>query len=523
MRHRPAIHILCIFVLLLAKTWCFAQIDRAGLNGTVRDATGARVPGAHVIAVQPSTGLHREGISSMSGNYDVPELPVGVCRVTCSASGFEEVVFEGVELTVGRTLTLNVGLQVGGIAQRVSVSSQTSQLDETSATLGVQTEPRQVKDLPLNGRNWSTLTALAPGAVDTGGSNQRSIRFAGRGLNDNNFTYDGIDATNIVNQAQQPFVRLAIPAEAIAEFLTAPWCSRPRTEARPAGKWRWFPSPARTRCTAACSNSSATTSSTRASRSFPPGFHNSAYEGSVASLQRRYTRGLLLAVNYTYSHEIDQDAAGGGDSDYPENPACLLCERASGDYDVRHALNVNGVYDLPFGFGRPFLSQPGVVGAFVSRWSLTAIGRAGSGLPINVTEDRSSSSVATGYATNQRPNRVPGVSPIPPGGRRIQGWINPAALARVTYSGYGNAPRNTARGPNLWQADLGVTKRIPLTESAQLQFRGEFFNLFNRAQYGQQLSDLSASSFGQIITTVNTGPVGTGTPRQTQFELKIGF
>jgi hypothetical protein len=60
--------------------------------------------------------------------------------------------------------------------------------------------------------------ALVPGAVDTGGSNQRSIRFAGRGLDDNNFTYDGIDVTNIVNQAQQPFVRLAIPTEAIGEF-----------------------------------------------------------------------------------------------------------------------------------------------------------------------------------------------------------------------------------------------------------------------------------------------------------------
>jgi hypothetical protein len=53
-------------------------------------------------------------------------------------------------------------------------------------------ESKQVKDLPLNGRNWSTLTALVPSAVDTGGSNQRSIRFAGRGLDDNNFVFDGM-------------------------------------------------------------------------------------------------------------------------------------------------------------------------------------------------------------------------------------------------------------------------------------------------------------------------------------------
>jgi hypothetical protein len=984
----------------LAQTWGFAQIDRASLNGTVSDAAGDRVAGAHFIVVQSSTGLGRETVSSTSGIYDIPELPVGMYRVTCSAPGFEEVVFEGVELTVGRAVELNVTLEVGSIKQQVNVSSQSSHLDETSATLGAQTEQRQVNDLPLNGRNWSTLTALAPGAVDTGGSNQRSIRFAGRGLDDNNFTYDGVDATNIVNQAQQPFVRLAIPTQAIAEFRISTMLFTAENGSTPGGQMAvvsksganelhgslfeflrndlfdarepilstrlpfrlnqfggdlggpmrrdrsffflayeglrqsyrqpllgYVPSPA-FRAQVATANSAlasvmnaypstgltpvpgnpdeeefagsgrqldhedsamlrldhrfsaadevylrfnfdaaysdaplaqggsyladrqlvtsrpvngeleamhifsprlvnelkfgfnrgnvyttnqglsdipytlavsgfttlannefktgvgnsysyidnftlvrgeqtlklgvevraiqlnqgntsngtvtyssaaslltnSVSSATYAQQlpvnglrkveaysyvedewklesnltlnlgvrytfynlfhevhgkaipfdfatcgpagfcgagasfgqantldvdprvsiawspkalrgatvlrggfglyhgdgqlddqnlpisneigqyslsaktiptlSFPispylngpgtvsardddrnrkdmyvaqwgvsvqqalahevvgtlsyvgskgtnllttsytnlinpatglrayPAFgqvqwrgdiNNSAYEGFVASLQRRFTGGLLLAANYTYAHEIDQDAAGGGDSDYPQNPACLPCERASGDFDVRHALNANSEYDLPFGSGRRFLSGPGVASAIVSGWSLTAIGTARSGLPVNVTEDRSSKTVATGYATSQRPDRVPGVSSIPPGGRQIQGWINPAAFALVTSSGYGNAPRNIAHGPNLSQADLGVTKRIPLTERAHLQCRGEIFNVFNRAQYGQPLSDLSAPTFGQIITTVNTGPIGTGTPRQMQFALKVEF
>ena len=84
--------------------------------------------------------------------------------------------------------------------------------------LGGRIEKEQAKELPLNGRNWATLTALVPGAVDTGGSNQRSVRFAGRGRDDDNFTYDGIDATNIVNQPQQPYVRLSIPLDTIEEF-----------------------------------------------------------------------------------------------------------------------------------------------------------------------------------------------------------------------------------------------------------------------------------------------------------------
>ena len=152
-----------------------------------------------------------------------------------------------------------------------------------------------------------------------------------------------------------------------------------------------------------------------------------------------------------------------------------------------------------------------------------AIATARTGLPVNVTEDRSSSSVATGYSTSQRPNLVPGAPLTSPGGRKIGQWINPAAFALVTSSAYGNAPRNIARGPNLWQADLGLAKHLPLTENMQLEFRSEFFNIFNRAQYGLPLADLSANTFGEIVGAVNTGPVGTGTPREIQFALRLEF
>jgi hypothetical protein len=232
---------------------------------------------------------------------------------------------------------------------------------------------------------------------------------------------------------------------------------------------------------------------------------------------------LLLSANYAWSHEIDQGSAGGGDSDFPQNPACLGCERASGDFDVRHVLTANTVYDLPFGPGRSLLAQPGLSSAILGRWSVAAIFTARSGLPINVTEDRSSTAVATGYTTNQRPNRVAGVSLTPPGGSRVNSWINPAAFAVVARGGYGDAPRNIGQGPNLWQTDLSLAKRIPITERLQLQFRSELFDLFNRAQYGAPLDDLSAATFGQIISTVNNGPVGTGTPREIQFSLRVEF
>src|SRR3984885_13157958 len=207
-----------LLVLLFAGNICFGQIDRTGLSGTVTDRSGRRIARARISAVQTSTGLDRETVSSPDGFYDIPELPIGFYRITCSAPGFQQSVIDNIEQTSGHTRMLYISLAVGGLTQQVNVSGQTAQLDETTDTLGARTESKQVLDLPLNGRNWSTLTALVPGAVDTGGSNQRSIRFAGRGLDDNNFTYDGIDATNIVNQAQQPFVRIAIPTDAIEEF-----------------------------------------------------------------------------------------------------------------------------------------------------------------------------------------------------------------------------------------------------------------------------------------------------------------
>ena len=205
-------------ILLSLTSFSRAQIDRAALSGTVTDPSGRVVPQTRVTAVLAATGLQRTATSSPAGTYDLPELPVGNYTITFEHQGFGTLTFVDVEEVLGRTRTLNASLQVSGGNERVEVSASSEQMDKTSDALGDRIEPEQVKELPLNGRNWATLTALAPGAVDTGGSNQRSVRFAGRGRDDDNFTYDGIDATNIVNQPQQPYVRLAIPHDTIQEF-----------------------------------------------------------------------------------------------------------------------------------------------------------------------------------------------------------------------------------------------------------------------------------------------------------------
>ncbi len=1038
-RRRAALRSLCRLIAFSAvfpmAGVSFAQVDRSGLSGTVTDAAGRALPQTHVTAVQTSTQLRRETESSSNGSYVIPELPVGIYTVTFEHSGFKKLEFVEVEQVIGRTRTLNATLEVAGGEERVSVSSASALMDRNTSAVTGLIEREQADELPLNGRDWSSLTAFVPGAIDTGGSNQRTVRFAGRGLDDSNFTYDGVDATNIVNQTQRQWVRLAIPLDAIQEFrvdslmataeegatggaqldVTSPsgtnrfhgrlfeylrnnvfdaplpeWASNGEAQqplrlnqfggalggpivrdktffflASEAYRQNWgypvsgdvpsqslkaavpsaspvyailngFPEAGPNRIltpwtpatdpndphymdydllTCACTqvvnegsamlrldqhfsekttgfmrfnydrsvdtqplsasatdlqqkvsapvngalellhvfnshlvneakagfnrstdnqyNSSdsgiiyqiaisrgpgpgfvtenynyasiyvgnsfsgidnltwahdrhtfkagveirpiqlnqeygqhgkitfstvenlannavtkasltgalpvnhlrkndyflyaqdefkwrpnlvlnlgvrytifdlfheanglanpfdfatcgaqgfcgvgssfgqqnygdidprvafawrpwkgnetvirggfgiyhedgqlddqnlpaknevpsysATGSSSSPLSYCPPsacatavpfgagtlspnaeqrdrkdtyveqwnfsaqreltasfvgtisylGSHGvhlletnvvnlinpatgvvqypafapaigwrgsigmSSYNGLSVALRRSFSRGLLVAANYEWSHEIDNGSNGSGDGDEisPQNPLCLACDRASGAWDARHVVNGNAVYQLPFGPGKPMLNQRGIASAVTGNWQLTTTALARTGFPVNVLMP-SSYIAPDGASGTERPDLVPGVSLTPPGGRTVAEWINPAAFATPAGE-FGTAPRDLVRGPGTWQIDLGTSKAILLPEKGQLEFRSEFYNIFNHPQLGQPQAtcDVSSSSpagcptgFGSIINTVNTispqTPVGSGTPREMQFALRLEF
>jgi hypothetical protein len=194
---------------------------------------------------------------------------------------------------------------------------------------------------------------------------------------------------------------------------------------------------------------------------------------------------------------------------------------------VRHVFNANAIYQLPFGPGKPYLSQPGIVSNIAGSWELTSMIVARTGFPVNILVNRSSSDVPDGNTTDQRPDLVPGVSLTPPGGSGIAQWINPAAFVAPAPQTFGNARRDVARGPGAWQIDMGVGKHIALTERLRLEFRTEVFNIFNHPQYGLPQATILVPGFGSITQTVNTttpvSPVGTGTPREIQFALRLAF
>ncbi len=210
------------FVFLALLLFCagglLAQVDRATLVGTVTDATGAVVPGAKVEVVAQDTGFRRQAQTNASGAYSLPALPIGNYTVTVSLTGFKKSTITEVRLGVGDTRTLDVELQVGAVETAVSVETAATPLETENPTVGTVIGSQRVREIPLNGRHWASLMALAPGAINTGEGNQQSIRFVGRARDDNNWTFDGLDATGVKDPRQESALRLIISTESIAEF-----------------------------------------------------------------------------------------------------------------------------------------------------------------------------------------------------------------------------------------------------------------------------------------------------------------
>lgn len=218
-KHRCNAQILVasLAVLLFSRV-ALTQTVQASLTGTVADMSGHAIPGAIISITQTGIGLTREAQSGDGGVYRIGELPLGYYDVSVVKPGFSTVTAKQVRLYVGQARNLDFTLEVAGSVARVDVTARVSEIESVSAALGARLEQTQISSLPINGRNWASLLPLIPGATDPGTSDQRSVRFAGHGRDDNNITYDGVDATGISNQPQKTGIRLAIPTSTVAEF-----------------------------------------------------------------------------------------------------------------------------------------------------------------------------------------------------------------------------------------------------------------------------------------------------------------
>jgi hypothetical protein len=245
---------------------------------------------------------------------------------------------------------------------------------------------------------------------------------------------------------------------------------------------------------------------------------NSIFNAMQLSAARILRAGWLVSANYMWSHAINDGSLGGGETDSvtPQNVFCRACERASSSYDIRHFFTLNSVVRIPY---RARALRPVFNG-----WSLSTIATARSGRPVNIVLTRAASVVPGGYNLTQRPDLIPGVSLTPPGGQTPAHWFNPAAFSIPAPGTWGSAGRNLGRGPALYQIDASLSRHIMLTERLRIELRAEAFNIVNRAQYADPTGDFTVpAQFGIIQSTINTTPVGTGTPRQIQFATRLVF
>jgi outer membrane receptor protein involved in Fe transport len=243
------------------------------------------------------------------------------------------------------------------------------------------------------------------------------------------------------------------------------------------------------------------------------------------SLQRRFTNGWFWQSQYMWGHGITDSSAGAGDSAAFQNQACRACDRSNSSYDVRHNFVTTSIYQLPFGKGQKFLNAGGISDKVLGGWELSGLFTVRTGLPVNISM-KPKVTPLDGNTSNQRPNYIGGsiyadpqtISPT------IDGWFNPNAFAYPAAGTYGNLGRNVAFGPGMYQIDSALHKQFALNERFQLDLRGEAFNLSNHPAYKIPGSTwTTASSFGHITGILNTGAVGTGTPRRFQFVLRLHF
>jgi hypothetical protein len=220
-----------LMVALITARLCFAQADTARLEGTITDPNSAVIVGATVTVTNLSTGRVVTVPTNDQGFYTVSALPPGHYRVEVTQQGFKKVSRD-LELQIAQVAVADFHLEVGAIAQTVTVEAGSPVINAADSAIGLVVESRQVTELPLNGRNFIQLATLVPGVsqgVPTGAAtgasnNTESFRFgqsggaslAVNGLRpqNNNFILDGIDN----NEALVNTIIFFPPADAIDEF-----------------------------------------------------------------------------------------------------------------------------------------------------------------------------------------------------------------------------------------------------------------------------------------------------------------
>lgn len=234
---------------------------------------------------------------------------------------------------------------------------------------------------------------------------------------------------------------------------------------------------------------------------------------SGGTVQGSYTWSKLISDTDTLSSWLEAGHAVGGVQD----PSNLRLEKSLASFNAAHRLVVSYVYDLPFGKGMHYLgSVHGIADKVLSGWGIAGVSTFQSGLPLAMT---TASNLTNSLGGGSRPNVISSNKGIEGSAQsRLNGWFNTAAFAQPPAFTFGSESRTdpVLRAAGIANWDFTVVKRTRLTEEANLEFRTEFINLFNRVQFADPGTSLGNPQFGIVTSAMNL-------PRLVQLGLRLSF
>jgi len=219
-----------VFFTLLSGVVAHAQVTGATVSGTITDPSGGVVANATVSATNTATAITRDVVSDSAGLYTIPNLVPGVYDIKVTATGFSTSVDSALTLSVGQQLQLNFALKVGNTTTTVQVTEAAPQIDLTSSALTGQVESETVRELPLNGRDWTSLAQLQPGvkpiqtqmAFATSARGNRGfggeMTVSGQRSTFNNYRIDGIGVSDYAMASPGNVIGIVLGVDAVQEF-----------------------------------------------------------------------------------------------------------------------------------------------------------------------------------------------------------------------------------------------------------------------------------------------------------------
>ena len=236
------------------------------------------------------------------------------------------------------------------------------------------------------------------------------------------------------------------------------------------------------------------------------------YDAGYVNLRRRYSKGISLLANYTWSKSLTDAPDFRSpmfESAIPQNNNDLRGEKGLG-CDVRHRFALSAIFELP-GLGKSGLLQ-----MITKNWMLSTIFQVQSGFPFTVSVFGDTANAGTLLGENPIRANYTGQAVFDEESRTADRWINPAAFAAPPAFAFGNVGRNTVVGPGMQTLDLAVTREFNVTEKTKFQFRAELFNALNHTNLGTPGRFVNTPQFGVITEAATPG-------RQIQFSARVSF